>query len=94
MTDYYIVRTPDIQTATRLYNILLDLGQPVNSSVLKDWVVRGVRFDGVGGIAFTSCDNKYMCYISEEQIRTTSIPIITVEDYINIVKPNIGRVTI
>lgn len=94
MTDYYIVRTPDIQTATRLYNVLLDLGQDVESSVLKDWVIRGFRFDETSGIAFTSCDNKYMCYISENQLQTTHMSIITVEDYINIVKPNIGRITI
>ena len=94
MTDYYIVRTPDRQAATKLYNVLLDLGQDVENSVLSAWVVRGHMYDDIGGIIFTSCDNKYMCYISENQLQTTHMSIITVEDYIYIVKPNIGRIAI
>ena len=93
MTGYYIVRTPNRQTVSRLYNILLDLGQPVKESKLSDWVVRGHRYDDMCGVIFT-CYNQYMCYISEEQIRTTGMPIITVEDYAAIVKVSIERTPI
>lgn len=94
MTDYYIVRTPDRQTASRLYDVLLDMGQDVKTSRLGDWVVRGQMIEDIGGIAFTSHDNKYICYITEEQMQVTRIPVISVETYITMVKPNIGRVTI
>ena len=94
MTDYYIVRTPDRQAATKLYNVLLDLGQDVKSSRLSDWVVGGTRWDNTGGVAFTSNDNRYMCYITEEQLQTTRIPVISVETFIMMVKPNIGRTAI
>jgi hypothetical protein len=70
------------------------MGQNVESSLLKDWVVRGLRFDDMSGVSFTSCDNQYMCYINEEQLQTTHMPIITIEDFIDIVKPNMGRITI
>ena len=93
MTGYYVVRTPDRQTATKLYNVLLDLGQDVKDSRLCAWVVRGDRYDDMSGVAFAG-DNKYICYISEEQLRITHIPIISVEEFAAIVKVDIERVEI